>query len=261
VTPLALLLLGTLGLLPPAQAPRLVRAKPKAPAPLVRPGGIAAARRFAATRSGTVSFAVAQPGHRLRGYARTQPHESASLSKAMLLVAFLRTNAERELSAGELSTLKAMVTWSDNDAADAVYAQVGRAGLERLGRVADMRSFTDAGNYWANTQVTAADQARFFLGIDARVPRPHRELARRLLAGVVPAQRWGIARIAQARGLHVLFKGGWREGITHQAALLEHGGRRFALAVLTTGAPSMADAIATIEGIARRIAGKSAGAA
>ena len=53
--------------------------------------------------------------------------------------------------------------------------------------------------------------------------------------------------------MKVFFKGGWRNGITHQVALLERGGRRLALAVLTSGSPSMAYAEETIERIASRV--------
>jgi hypothetical protein len=65
-------------------------------------------------------------------------------------------------------------------------------------------------------------------------------------------QRWGIVGVATARHFKVFFKGGWREGIEHQVALLERFGRRIALAVLTSG-ESAADGRSTEAGIASRV--------
>jgi hypothetical protein len=68
-------------------------------------------------------------------------------------------------------------------------------------------------------------------------------------------QRWGIAPVARRERMKIFFKGGWRTGITHQVALLERRDRRLALAVLTSGSPSIAYGEETIERIARRILG------
>ncbi len=55
--------------------------------------------------------------------------------------------------------------------------------------------------------------------------------------------------------MKIFFKGGWRTGITHQIGLLEKGDRRIALAVLTTGEPSIPYGEQTIQGIAQRVLG------
>src|SRR6266576_3292965 len=92
------------------------------------------ARRFARSRQGAVAFAVLDAEHRPRGLRRTARFHSASVVKAMLLVAVLRRAGERHLSSGQRSLLRPMITVSDNDAADAIYARVGGEGLRRVAR-------------------------------------------------------------------------------------------------------------------------------
>ena len=186
---------------------------------------------------------------RLRGSDYHGRMPSASVSKAMLLIAVLRR--ERNPDPLTLATLRKMVTASDNDAADFVYGLVGSAGLADVARAARMTHFGTG--YWANAQVTAADQARLFLRLDRVVPPRHRRLARSLLSSIVSWQRWGIAAVARREGLPVWFKGGWRTDVVHQVALVEGRGRREAIAILTRGSPSFEYGVATVEGVARRL--------
>ena len=222
------------------------------PGPLVTTEGIRRARRFARSRRGAVAFAVLDERHRPRGLRRTAAFPAASVSKAMLLVAVLRRAAGRRLSGTDRALLKPMITASDNDAASALYGKVGGGGLRNVARAAGMRKFTDVG-HWGGARITAADQARLFLRIDKLVPAAHRRYARKLLSSIVSSQRWGIARAARRARVKVFFKGGWRKDVTHQVALLERGGRRIALAVLTNGSPSQAYCEETIERIADRV--------
>jgi beta-lactamase class A len=200
-----------------------------------------------------VAFAVLEPSGRLRGLRRTERFRSASVTKAMLLVAVLRRAKDRKLAPVERALLGPMVTASDNRAADTVFAQVGDAGLEAVARAAGMRRFGRAGT-WSQAELTPADQARLFLRLDKVVPARHRRYARGLLSGIVPWQRWGIPEVVARRpGARAYFKGGWRRGLTHQVALVERGPRRIALAVMTSGEPDMPYDEDTIAGIARRV--------
>ena len=226
---------------------------PPPPVPRVTSAGLAAARRYAASRPGHVAFAVLRPGGRIGGLHRTDDFPSASVSKAMLLVAALRHAADRPVAGGERAQLRAMVTRSDNAAAQAVYARLGGdRALVSVARAADMRAFRPTG-FAFGARITPADQVRLFVRIDRLVPVRHRALADELLGGIVAEQRWGIAPVAVRRHLRIRFKGGWREGLVHQVALLQRGDRRLAVAVLTDGPPSMAVGEATIEGIAARL--------
>jgi hypothetical protein len=215
-----------------------------------------AARAYAAARAGDVSFAV-RTERRAWSWRGTTTYRSASVVKAMLLVAYLRRGdvRRRALRAGERALLDPMVRRSDNGAANAISAQVGLAALSALGRRAGMRHFVPH-PVWGGSTITADDQARFFLRIDRLVPRRHRAYAMTLLRGVVPEQRWGIAA-AVPRGWRIAFKGGWGRGVTrqvdHQAALLTNAGLRVSVAVLTADNPADGYGAATLQGVAARL--------
>ena len=57
------------------------------------------------------------------------------------------------------------------------------------------------------------------------------------------------------RDFTIMFKGGWRNGISHQVALLERDRQRIALAVLTSGAPDPYGRL-TETGVAERVLAK-----
>ena len=233
---------------------------PRDPYPSQR--AIRRAEEFAAGR-GDVSFAVIDDSIGLRGYDPDRQFSSASVSKALLLAAELR-RLDREglpLDGETRALLQPMVTYSDNRAADAIYARVGDEGLEEVAERAGMSDFEPTPGFWGGDRITAADMARFFYRLDANLPAPHRAYAKRLLARIAPVERWGIPE-AIGHGWSSWFKGGWRPPggkhnsgpVTHQAALLVHRhGERLALAVLTDEAPWGGGGFATIEGLADRL--------
>jgi hypothetical protein len=125
----------------------------------------------------------------------------------------------------------------------------------RLARRAGMTRFRPGGAIWGNSLITARDQTRFFLAIDALLPVRHRAYALRLLRTVVPSQRWGIGRL-KLRGWTVYFKGGWGSGtgrVDNQVALLVRGDVRLSVAVLTVADGSHAAGKTTLEGVFRRL--------
>jgi hypothetical protein len=190
---------------------------------------------------------------RIRGYDVDAQFRAASVCKAMVMVAVLRHAATRPLSAHEQGLLAPMITASDNKAGSELYGEIGGdAALISVAHAAHMTHFGPVGALY-ETRITAADQARLFLRIDKLVPPRHRAYARQLLAGVIAPQRWGIAPVAAQRHFKIFFKGGWREGINHQVALLERAGSRIALAILTSEEPSFAYGQATLAGIASRV--------
>jgi hypothetical protein len=232
------------------------------PAPPVPAGSaLHSARRFALGREGLVSFGVVDSEGKPHGLAEHRRYAAASVVKSMLLAAELR-RLQREgapVDAETASLLRAMITYSDNDAADAIYSRVGDAGLFEVAREAGMEDFAVAG-HWGNAQITAADMARLFSDLDSALAGPQREFGLGLLGSIVPEQSWGIP-VAAGGDWQVRFKGGWittdRGQLAHQAAELRDGDRTLAIAVLTDGQPSMSYATETVRGIAERLLSSS----
>ena len=159
------------------------------------------ARSFARSRAGVVSFAVVDTSGRLRCFRCHVPYLSASVVKAMLLVAYLDRLAENHqpLTASRHALLDAMIAVSDNTSATELYRHLGDVGLSRLATRAKMRRFDVFGG-WGTARVTAADLARFFSRIDELTPARYRPYVRRLLSSVVAAQAWGIPEVSRPQG-------------------------------------------------------------
>jgi zinc D-Ala-D-Ala dipeptidase len=217
---------------------------------------IRAARRYLERRGGMNSWALIDNWRRMHGLAPHRVYVSASLVKAMLLVAYLRAIGNRRPDAGERASLGPMISSSSNDAADTIYYRVGDAALYAVAKRAHMTRFSVAG-YWGNAHFSAEDQARFFNRIDRLVPRASRAYARGLLSSIAAYQRWGFSRYAAPAGFRTFFKGGWRSTgagrLVHEAALFERGDTRVSMAVLTDGNPSHEYGTETLRGVAQRL--------
>jgi hypothetical protein len=232
-----------------------------APTGFPRPAAVAAARRYLDRRSGYTAFATVDSEGRMGGKHLHRTFVSASVVKAMLLVAYLRKLAgeRRRLDAGSRALLRPMIQLSDNDAATAVYLHVGDDRLRALARRTGMRDFSVSG-YWSGAQISAVDQARYFFAMESSIPRRFRHFARHLLSHIVGYESWGIPAVARPRGWDVFFKGGWRGTgrgqLVHQVAWLQRPRLRVAIAVMTDGDPTMGYGIETIEGVTARLLGR-----
>ena len=120
---------------------------------------IQAARRG---RVSTVAVAVDDPGLGLGCWLnRFSRFDSASVVKVTILAALLRKaeDQHRQLTATEAALARSMITESDNDAASALWAELGRSYLQHFLDVAGMRhTWLGPGGYWGLTQITANDQ-------------------------------------------------------------------------------------------------------
>ena len=217
---------------------------------------LARAARYAETRGGVESFAVVDEAGRMHAWGGRRVYPSASVLKAMLLVAYLERPSvrDRALTAEERGLLEPMIRWSANEPASYLVRLLGPDPLNRLAARAGMTHFR-LRSPWGRSEISARSQARFFRRLDRLLPDRHRAYARRLLATVVSSQRWGIPPV-KPEGWRIFLKGGWGSGtgwVTHQIAFLERGGRRISLAVLTGSNPSHTYGTDSIRGIAARL--------
>jgi len=220
------------------------------------PTAIAAATSFLDSRAGQTSFAVVDSVGRLRGLRMREHFRTASVVKVMMLVAYLRMldTRHRGLRRSDTSLLYPMIHISDNNAASAVLAAVGGAAVARVAQEAGMEDYAPGVGWWAYTQTSAADQARFLFALPRLIPPRFYGYARYLMSSIEPSQSWGFPPVARPRW-QVFFKTGQlpEEGLFNEVGRLERPGVTITIAVLTTGDPSMSYGRATIEGVAANL--------
>ena len=88
-------------------------------------------------------------------------YDSASVVKVTILAALLRWHQEtgKALTHTEISLATAMITQSDNNAASALWNEVGRTRLQHFLNLAKMtETILGPGGYWGLTQITGRDE-------------------------------------------------------------------------------------------------------
>jgi len=225
------------------------------------------ARGIHAALAGRVSMVALRVEDRSKDlgcFLNTTTHfDAASVVKVEILATLLREaeTQHRHLTGSETRLARLMITQSDNDAASALWAHVGRARLRYfLSRAAMTQTRLGPGGYWGLTQITARDE-RLLLDLIMYPNRvldgASRNVALNLMAHVVAAQRWGVPAGAPA-GLTVHVKNGWLPLATHGWRIHSVGcftghHRGYLIVALTEDNPTMAYGIATIQRVAEVI--------
>ena len=261
-----------LGSLVPVLAPAASAASPAAAAPACvskpHPAVAAAlARDIQAARRGrssTVAVWVDDPGAGITCSLSGSSHfDSASIVKVTILGAVLRKalDQHRYLTSTETAQLSAMIIRSDNSAASALWARLGRSYLQHFLNLAGMRqTVLGPGGYWGLTQVTAHDEAlllRLLLTANTVLTGNSRAYALRLMTQVISSQRWGVPAGAP-RSVTVHVKNGWLPRATHGWRINSIGGFTwpsgwYSMVVLSMDNPTMSYGITTVEAIARAV--------
>jgi beta-lactamase class A len=222
---------------------------------------IQAARRG---RVSSVAVAVDAPAVGLACSLNGSRHfDSASVVKVTILGALLHKalDQHRFLTNTETARLRAMITRSDNAAASALWAELGHGSLQRFLNLAGMtHTVLGPGGAWGLTQITGPDEIlllRLLLRPNAVLSPNSRDYALRLMAQVIPSQRWGVP-VGAPTSLTAHVKNGWLPRATHGwrihsiGCFTGHGGG-YSIVVLTQDNPSMTYGITTVQAIARVI--------
>ena len=215
-------------------------------------------------RVSAAAVRVDDPGIGLGCWLNGSRHfDSASVVKVTILGALLRKalDQHRYLTGTETARARAMITRSDNNAASALWAELGRRYLQHFLNLAGMKQTAlGPGGYWGLTQITAHDEVlllRLMLSKNQVLDTASRGYALSLMAQVIASQRWGVPAGAPA-GLTVHVKNGWLPRATHGWRIHSIGcftgrGGGYSIVVLTQDNPTMAYGIRTIEAVARVI--------
>lgn len=170
------------------------------------------ARTVAARKDSVTGLAASDPGLGMTCVLRPETHfYSASVIKVTILSALLRKiGGVGGLTATERSLATQMITQSSNDAATALWNQVGMTSMQAFLTAAGM-SHTRLSTSWGLTRITPSDELRLLqlLSVTGPVLGPYaRGYVLRLMADVVPGERWGVSAGAGA-GVTVHIKNGW----------------------------------------------------
>ncbi|MFY4718198.1 serine hydrolase [Streptomyces sp. LaBMicrA B280] len=224
---------------------------PKAPAPVPDPHATVAVLDLDAGATAPV----------IQGEDRA--YDTASIVKVDILAALLlkAQDERRALTDEERGHAEPMIRRSDNDAADALWKEIGQdpgltAANQRLGLVS-----TTAGTSgrWGLTRTTASDQIRLLRAVfDDSAQSPltpdSRAYIRTLMGAVLPEQSWGVSAV-NAAGTEL--KNGWLQRTTtglwdvNSIGEVTLGGHRCLVAVLSDGSASMSDGVSLVEQTAR----------
>jgi hypothetical protein len=228
-----------------------------------------AARAFLATRAGTVLTAV----YDMRtGQAwtlgRGAPQDEASIVKVDILETLLaqRHASGTSLSASDVTLAQEMIEDSDNDAATALWDEVGGArGISVYNNSVGLTHTTPSGCVtctgfpwpgWGLSTTTPSDQIallRELLQRNDLLSRAQQAFMLGLMERVTPSQRWGVAGGAPLLTT-VALKNGWLPLTSaddnwqiNSIGWISGAGRDYLIAVLTTGDPTEQYGIDTID--------------
>lgn len=199
---------------------------------------------------------------------RGAPQDEASIVKVDILEALLAQHraSGTALSVSDVTLAQEMIEDSDNDAATALWDEVGGGrGLSAYNKSVGLTHTTPSGCVvctgfpwpgWGLSTTTALDQIlllRALLQPNDQLSRAQQAFALALLERVTPSQRWGVGDGPSPLAT-VALKNGWLpltsaddDWQINSIGWISGAGRDYVIAVLTTGDPTEQYGIDTID--------------
>jgi beta-lactamase class A len=186
---------------------------------------------------------------------------AASAIKATIISALLlKIGGRSHLTSAQRALAWNMITMSDNDAATALWNEVGISGMQNFLNRAGMKH-TVLSSAWGLSLLTAQDEVtllKLLTNAGKVLSTPSRNYVLYLMAHVISSQRWGVSAGA-AKRVTVHIKNGWLPYPSNSDWRINSIGAftgtsiNYQIAILTSNNPSMAYGIKTIEGAAKYI--------
>lgn len=157
-----------------------------------------------------------------------------------------------------------MIRDSDNDAADALWRDVGEVpSMRTCYRQLGMRHTTpNPQGHWGLTTTSASDRLHLLSSLTGDMSSPltrsSKEYVLKLMRQVTPKQRWGVPKAASAEQRdEAAVKNGWlprgksEAWVVNSTGRIRRDGRDLLVVVLSDGQPSYHDGITRVEEVAR----------
>lgn len=217
------------------------------------------------TRAGDIGIAVIVPDEGVvYSYNGDALFDMASIAKVPIMLSVL-DQADQDaisLTPAEEQLLQAMITYSDNDAADALWWDVG--GAPAVGAYLDSIGVKgiqpDPDGYWGESLASPKAMAQLLSELiqGEALDASGRALAVDLMGEVTPTQRWGVMADIDGEtspGWTVGLKNGWYPAddgwwVNSVGFVVPDGGQPYVIAIMTDEQPSLDYGIDTIETVA-----------
>jgi hypothetical protein len=191
-------------------------------------------------------------------YEPERRYMEASVVKVSIVLSLIRQATEegRGLSAEEIELSRQMITKSDNDATNELYARIGgNVGLGETYQLLGMSS-TESGPGWGGSLTTAEDQLKVVEAVTKGtdwLDEDQRGYLVELMNSVEGSQYWGVP--AGTRDAAVAVKNGWlqdEDGLWNVNSIghVSEGNAEYSIAVLSAGSAAMDDGVSLVEDVA-----------